>query len=193
MIRALLTPHALVQSTVEVSAGLADRERALLHGGGAHDGGSPADRAGLARRLNPLSAVRAARTGLALPFDGQLLAGAALVPAFLAGHRLGRSRGLAEAAQQAGEAALVGLIESVAAAATETGHVVVILASGTTFLAVGRAARAWTHGYAGTTGDHRTGAALELTRLALVGADRAGRALFPLLVVIGAHRARHCE
>jgi len=121
------------------------------------------------------------------------LAGAALVSALLAGHRLGCPRGLSKAAQQAGEAALAGLVEPMAAAAAETGHVVVVFASGTTLLAIRRAAGSRTHRHAWTTGDHRTGAASQLTGLALVVAHGAGHALSRLLVVISAHCAGYCR
>lgn len=159
LIGSLLTLHAFVKGTIEEATGLADRKRALLDRRRSHVRGRSAEWAGLAGRLHPLSSIRAARARLAFSFEGQLLSGSALVPAFFPRHRLGRSRGLSEAAQLAGEATLVRLVESVAAVATETSYVIVVFAGRTTLLAVGRATRSRTHGHAGTTGDHRTGTA----------------------------------
>lgn len=193
LVRSLLALDALVESAVQVCSRLAYRQRALLDGGGSNVRGGSTEGTGLAGGLYTLSAISATGARFAFSFDGQLLAGAALVTALLAGHRLGCPRGLAEAAQQAGEATLVRLVESVTAAATQTGHVVVVLAGRATFLAVGRAACPGTYGHAGTTSDHRTGTASQLTGFALVGTHRARRALLRLLVVISAHRARHCK
>jgi len=176
-----------------VSPRLADRQRAFLDGGGSHVRSRSAERTRLAGRLHSLSAVSASRTGLAFSLHCQLLSGAALVPALFAGHRLGCPGGLPKAAQQTGEAALVGLVKAMAAAAAETSHVVVVFASRTTLLAVRRAAGSRTHRHAWTTGDHRAGAASQLTGFALVIAHGTRHALSCLFVVISAHRARYCK
>lgn len=160
LISSLLTLNTLVEGAVEESSGFAYWKRAFLDRRRSHIRGRSAEWTGLAGCLDPLSSIRATWARLAFSFDGQLLSGSALVPAFLPRHRLGCSRGLPEAAQLAREAALVRLIKSMAAAATETGQVVVVLAGRTTLLAVRRATRSRTHGHAGTTGDHRTGIAL---------------------------------
>lgn len=159
LISSLLTFDALVEGAVEESAGFADRKRALLDRRRSHVRGRSAERAGLAGGLHPLGSIRATWTRLAFSFDGQLLSGSALVPTFFPRYRFGRSRGLSEAAQQAGEATLVRLVESMAAVATKAGYVIVIFAGWTTFFAVRRATRSGTHSHAGTTGDHRAGTA----------------------------------
>lgn len=155
LIRSLLALYAIVEASVEVSSGLADRKRAFFYRSGSHVRGRSTERTRLTGRLNSLSAIRAARTWLAFSFDSQLLSGSTFVPAFLAGYRLGGPRGLSKAAQQTGEAALVRLIKPVTAIATETEYVVVVLAGRTSLLAISRATSARTHRHAGSAGDYR--------------------------------------
>lgn len=159
LISSFLTFHALVEGAVEEVTGFANRKRALLDRRRSHVRGRSAEWTGLTGGLHPLSSICATWTGLAFSFDGQLLPGSALVSAFFPRHRFSCSRGLSETAQQAGEATLVRLVETVAAIATKTSHVIVIFAGRTTFLAVRRATRSRTHSHAGSTGDHRTGTA----------------------------------
>lgn len=191
LIRSLLALHTLVECSIEIGAGLAHRQRTLLDRGGAHIWRGPADRTRLTGSLDSLCPVTSSRTWLALSFHGQLLPGPAFVPAFLPGHGFGRSRCFSQTTQQTGEAALVRLIESVAAASAEAGHVVVILSGWTTFLAISRATSTWAHCHAGTSSYHGAGTALQLTRLALVASDGTRETLLRFFVVERSHGTGH--
>ena len=193
LIGALLALHAFVQGAVQISPRFADGQRTLLYRRWSHVRGCSANGAGLARSLNALGPVTTSRAGLAFPLHGQLLPRAALVPALLPGHSFRRPRRFAEAAQQTGEASLVRLIETVAAASAQACQVVVVLACRATLLAVGCAACTRPHRHAWTAGYHGTGAALQLTRLALIASNRARYALLRFLVVERSHGARNCD
>lgn len=193
LVRALLALDALVERTVEVGAGLADRQRALLDLGRAQARCRPAQRACLAGRLYALPPVGTPRAGLALALDGQLLPGAALVATLLARDSFGRARRLAQAADQAREAALLGLVEPVAAAPAGLRRVVVVLAGGAALLAVVGAAGTRADRHRGPARDHRALVAPQLAGLALVAARRAEVALARRRVVVAAHGAGNCR
>lgn len=193
LISPLLALHTFVQGAVQISPRFADGQRALLYRRGSHIRGSSANGARLARSLDALSPVTAPRAGLAFPLHGQLLTRPALVPALLPGHGLRRPRRFAEAAQQTGEAALVRLVETVAATSAQACQVVVVLSRRATLLAIGCASSTRPHCHAWTSCYHGTGAALELTRLALVASNGAGYALLRFFVVERSHGAGDCD
>lgn len=167
----------------------ANRQRALLDRRRSHVRRCPSKWTSLARSLYPLGPVGPSGTRLALALHRQLLPRPALVPTFLLRHGLRRPRRLSKATEHAGEAAFVGLEESVTTASAKTRAIVVVLSSGTTFLAVGCASRARTDGDTGSTRDHWARAALELSGLALVRAHWTRLALVGRFVVEGADRA----
>lgn len=122
--------------------------------------GGRVQRTSLACSLHALHPVGAYRAGLALTLDGELLAGAALVPALLARHGLGRAGGLAQTADLARKAALLRLVETVTARSAAALITVVVLARTAPFLTVVFATGS------GPDGDRRS-ASDRWTRLAL--------------------------
>ena len=191
LIRSLLALHALVQRSVQIRPRFAHWQGTLFYRGWAHVRCGSADGARLAGSLDTLRSVASPWARLALPFHGQLLSRATLVPAFLSRHGFRRSGGFPQTAQQTGETALVRLIETVAAASTEAGQVVVVFPRGASFLAVGGATSAWAYRDAWTSRDHRAGTAFQLARFTLVASHWTGQALLRFFVVVRSHGARH--
>lgn len=75
LVGALLALHARVEGSVQVGAGQADWQRALLDGGGAQFGGGATGRTGLAGGVATLRPVGAARARLATTLGAQLQTG----------------------------------------------------------------------------------------------------------------------
>lgn len=161
-----------VSRLVQELSGLASRQGAVLDVARAQARGGGVQGTSLAGSLYALGPVGARGTGLALAFDGQLLSRAALVSTLLARHGLAGSGGLAQSADLAREAALLGLVETVTAGSACTEVVVEVFAGTAAFLAVVLAAGSRSDRDRRSAGDRWTGVALELTRLGLVGAHR---------------------
>lgn len=174
LIEAFAALNAHVKCGIEIRSRRADWQCALLHRAGTHLGRGTTQWAGSARGLHTLQTVCATRTWFAASVGTQLLTRATLVAAFLACGGLGGSCSLSQAAQLAAEGTLVGLIETMTARAAQSRLSIEVLASWATLLTVGSRTSTWSGSYSRTSSYNRTLAALQLTRLRLVGATGAG-------------------
>ena len=136
LVESLGAEHAVVEGGVEERSRLADGQRAVGLHGGARPGGGVAVGAPLAGQVQPLGPEGAQRAGLAVAVCAQLLAVGALLAALGLRDGLLGAGGQADAAEAAGELALLGLVLAEAARPAQVHDLVEVLADRAALLAL---------------------------------------------------------